>query len=42
MALKTPSNGLKAIAKAKWEQEQAAKAAETARKAAAFAASVSK
>jgi hypothetical protein len=42
MGVKTPKNGLKAVARAKWEAEQAAKAAETARKAAAFAASVAK
>lgn len=42
MGIKTPKNGLKAVARAKWEAEQAAKAAETARKAAAFAASVAK
>jgi hypothetical protein len=42
MALRTPKDGLKAIAKAKWEAEQAAKAAATAAKAAEFAASVAK
>lgn len=42
MSLKTPSNGLKAVAKRKWEAEQAAKAAETAAKSAKFAASVAK
>lgn len=38
--IKTPKNGLKAVARAKWEAEQAAKAAETKRKAAAFAKSL--
>jgi len=42
MALKTPRNGLKAVAKAKWEAEQAARKAETAAKSAAFAKGLAK
>jgi hypothetical protein len=40
MALKVPSNGLKAIAKAKYEAEQAAKAAKAHADALAFAATL--
>jgi hypothetical protein len=42
MGIKTPKNGLKAVAKAKWEAEQAARKAETAAKSAAFAKGLAK
>jgi hypothetical protein len=40
MSLPTPKNGLKAVARRKWEAEQAAKAAEAKAKAAKFAATL--
>lgn len=40
MAIKTPRNGLKAVAKAKWEAEQAAIAAQARKDAMAFAATL--